>query len=210
MALSDLAKLVDPRMAMPILGKVYRPPILTGFLGLWLRQSQGLAALAMADAEPEAMQQAFERMPDLPDDLARLSMPELLLGHAYHEMIADRVPDAYIWIATKTVMLSALNGDEAAEAYWNSGGDPKALLPNRADRRTATRSTAGANVTQSPASTSGTNSRRKNRRKNKRSRSSGLASSGESTWSSPTFDLSTESTSTESISAGSSGPTCTP
>jgi hypothetical protein len=193
-ALKDLASLVDPRIKMPIRGKVYTPPPLSGMLGLYLRQASGLSNLVMSDADEAAIAAAVGRLMPLPDDLAALSLPELMLGPAYGEMISDGVPDALIWVATKTLMISATAGDEAAEAFWNSGGDPKALLPSRAARRAAGKPTDGATATRSPANGSGTSSRRKKSRRQRAPRSTGPTSSPGSPNSSQTSAASLEST----------------
>jgi hypothetical protein len=91
------------------------------------------------------------------DDDAEVDLYRDALGTAYDEMLADRVPWPMLKVAGVTAWLDAAVSREAAEAYWNTAGnpDPEALAGNRATRRAADRST------RRPASASGTTRARK-------------------------------------------------
>lgn len=76
----------------------------------------------------------------------------LVLGPAFDEMRADKVPSAAITRAGQVALADFKYGREMAETMWATGGDPKAVeaykkahAPNRAARRS--KGTAAANKT---------------------------------------------------------------
>jgi hypothetical protein len=108
------------------------------------------------------------------DDGEEFDLYKLLLGDVLAEMKADKVPWPKIQFCANTALIWIAMGDQAAEAYWISGGDPKAspLSANRAQRRAAEfKRTDAANTTNEPESMSGTRrpTRSSRRRANRRS-----------------------------------------
>lgn len=83
----------------------------------------------------------------------------MMLGTAYDEMLADEVPERAINLAWKTVMAEFKSNRETAEAFWESGGNPKA--PDPSPVSTPSPNTGKAPTTRKRAATSGTNSPRK-------------------------------------------------
>ncbi|MFB7278047.1 hypothetical protein ACFCZV_13145 [Streptomyces hydrogenans] len=99
-------------------------------------------------ADPEAAPDAAAL-----DDVAELNLYKAALGAAYDDALR-LLP----WAAFKHLALTASlwisQGLDAAETYWNSGGDPSQLGPaNRAERRASSRA---AKSTPTRASRSGT------------------------------------------------------
>ncbi|WP_350347262.1 hypothetical protein ABIQ69_11535 [Agromyces sp. G08B096] len=82
-------------------------------------------------------------------DMNSVELGQLILGPVWDEMIADGVPLAAATRAVSVAMADFLYGREYAQAYWETGNDPKALekrlAPNRASRRST--STGGARKT---------------------------------------------------------------
>jgi len=104
----------------------------------------GLKMAANPDAEPDT---------EALDDAAELDLYRTALGPAYDEVFA-----ALDWPRFRHLALTAVlwisQGLEAAEAFWNSGGDPSQAGPaNREERRASSRA---AKSTPSRASRSGT------------------------------------------------------
>jgi hypothetical protein len=97
-------------------------------------------------------------------DAAERDMYADVLGSAHAEMVADGVEWPMLKHAAVTAMVWIIQSKDRAEAYWNTGGDPSQLAPNREQRR----STSGAaNKTRSRGSSSGTKPRPAQRRSGK-------------------------------------------
>ncbi|MEV5537458.1 hypothetical protein AB0L13_11410 [Saccharopolyspora shandongensis] len=145
MALRDLSEVLDPELLLPIKGKIYRVPPVDAETGLRLQRlaehAAKLAHAVEAGDEPDTEALGDDNELDLYRDA---------LGSAYGEMLADRVPFAWLKIAGITAWLHAAVGAERAEAYWNAAGNPEAFAGNREQRR-------AARSTRQPALQSGTN-----------------------------------------------------
>ncbi|MFG3349496.1 hypothetical protein ACGF1Z_31115 [Streptomyces sp. NPDC048018] len=101
-------------------------------------------AVADPDAEPDATAL---------DDLGELHLYEAALGPAYAEVEANLDFPRFKLVAI-TAALWISQGREAAEAFWNAGGDPSQVGPaNREERRASSRA---AKSTPTRASRSGT------------------------------------------------------
>jgi hypothetical protein len=114
-----------------------------------------------SEVEAEPIERRLrERIPNrMNADGIDTPLEQIILGDAYHRMMADHVAWPKIKFAGTTALIWATHGDEAAEHYWASGGRPEASRPdNRAARRAST-TTATAGSTTPPNSTSGTNPR---------------------------------------------------
>ena len=151
MALKDLRAAINGTLKLPIGGTVYEVEPISAELGLQFQDLMAIAAKAKDtpeytpdDADAEVLSDAAET------DLYRDA-----LGPAHDAMVADGVTFAELKLAALYVIFHAVYGDTFADAYWASGG--KAPAPNRAARRTATRTRTGAaSTTRKPASPSGT------------------------------------------------------
>lgn len=160
MAFKALNEVFEPRLELPGPdGKTYWIPEPDAELGAWCTAlfAAGVA-INMDEAPPEG------GLPELQlDDAGEDALYLRVLGRPLLEQLrADGFgaitvkhfgQTAFIWIAA---------GREAAEAFWNSGGDPKASAPREARRRAVkaqatatTRSTVAASTTKSRGSTSG-------------------------------------------------------
>jgi len=91
---------------------------------------------------------------------------KLILGSAFDDMVADRVPLEAIARAGFAAMTDFQFGREQAELVWESGIDPKALAASiqaahqAVSGSTPSSSTGAASKTPSPASSTGTTSRK--------------------------------------------------
>lgn len=154
----------------------YTPPMISYELGLELRvyqerveEVQKVARENMEAAiEAKKNGEEPERKP-LPDyEFGEDEGPTLvnMLGQALlDEMRANNEPHDFVRVASQTVWIDFLYGRVAAEKYFNSGGDPKALAAHMWETGTGSlltsTSTDEANTTKPQASTSGTKSQPK-------------------------------------------------
>ena len=85
----------------------------------------------------------------------------LVMGSAWDEMVADNVPGEALARAGLATLAFFEAGREAAEAIWEKGIDPKAMLAaiERLTERQKHSSTDAESTTRSTASTSPTSSR---------------------------------------------------
>ncbi|MCA1195135.1 hypothetical protein [Saccharopolyspora sp. 6V] len=152
MALRDLSELLDPALTLPIGGKLYRVTPVSAETGLRLQRLHDyiLGVTAAAEAEQDTPAPDAELL----DDAAELDLMRSSLGAAYDEMIADGVPYAHLRVAGMTAFVDIVQGREAAERHWSTGGRPPAPAGNRATRR-------AARSTPRPDSASGTTPPRK-------------------------------------------------
>lgn len=189
--LTGLSKFFDPGLELSLptgRGDEERPyviPLASAETGLWCQMAaQAGAAMhrALDENSTEAeMQAAIERVEAMPaEGVGAPTLAQRTLGTAYDKMVADGIADAYIQFAGATAFAWIVGGEEQAERFWRSGGNPKAGSPaNRAERRAEakhTTSTGRADATRSAASTSGTTSRTRSRRSGRARRSPGTSS----------------------------------
>ena len=105
----------------------------------------------------------LEELPDYEFTDDNSPTPQKILGEKLHQqLLDDGVTAEAVQLMTDTAFWDFLAGREAAEAYWNSGGDPKVLArATPAGSMPSTTNTGEENTTQKRASTSGTKSRKK-------------------------------------------------
>lgn len=159
MAFDDLDQYFDDTLSLPVGGKTYVIAGPDAETGLFCQRLMTAGVAASAGLPTPAS------MPDLKmDDDAETAFYRRILGDVYDQLVADGVSWPKIQIVAQTAFFWIASGKEMAEAFWRSGGDPKAssasAAPNRASRRST--STAAARTTKPRASTSGTKSPRKN------------------------------------------------
>ncbi|KAA6220600.1 hypothetical protein CP973_00300 [Streptomyces albofaciens JCM 4342] len=144
MAFKELGELLDETLQLPVAGTVYTVPAPSAEVGLRVQAIINAAAVA-ADGgrvDEQVLGDAAER--DLFRDV---------LGTAHGQMVADGVPWPALKHSAITAMVWIAQDKAAAEAFWNSGGDPNRLAPNRAERRARS---GAAKSTPNRGSTSGT------------------------------------------------------
>ncbi|MFF0770981.1 hypothetical protein ACFYUK_19000 [Nonomuraea wenchangensis] len=150
--LKALDEFFDDTLGLPIGGKEYvipAPDAETGLLCQRLMQA-GVAAAAGQETD-------LSDLADLDDD-QETDLYRRCLGPVYDQLLADKVTWPRIKHAGVTAFLWIAVDLDAAMKYWESGGDPEALAPNRAA------SEAAASTTRSRGSTNGTSRSRQGQR----------------------------------------------
>ncbi|MEH0556016.1 DUF7426 family protein [Streptomyces sp. B21-101] len=147
MAFKALGELLDETLTLPIKDKTYTVPAPSAATGLRVQAIMQAAAVA---ADGGQVDEPVLR------DAAERDMYRDVLGAAHAEMVADGVSWPTLKHCAVTAMVWIVQNREAAERYWNAGGDPSQLAPNRKQRRS---SSATANKTQSRGYSSSTTPR---------------------------------------------------
>lgn len=148
-----LDELFDESLELPIKGKTYKIPSPSAEDGLKVQRITTMASRLMEKGE------AVDT--ELLDDEEEQDLIQLCLGPTQAEMVANGVDWAWLRHAGLTAMFWITAGAEAAEKYWNTGGNPELLAPNREARRAAKKNgSAAANGTRKRGSTSGTSTRK--------------------------------------------------
>jgi hypothetical protein len=145
-AFQQLGELLDETLALPVKGKTYTVPPPSAATGL---RVQAIMQAAAVSADGGQVDEAVLK------DAAERDMYVDVLGTAHAEMVADDVPWPTLKHCAITAMVWIVQNKDAAERYWNAGGDPSRLAPNRKARR----SSDAAKSTPSRGSTSGTKPR---------------------------------------------------
>lgn len=147
MAFEALGELLAESLHLPIGERTYTVPAPSAEVGL---RTQALINAAAVAADGGRVDE------QVLSDAAERSLYRDILGSAHDEMIAAGVTWPELKHCAITAMVWVAQDKAAAEAYWNSAGDPSRLAPNRQARRSRS---AGANSTPNPGSTSGTSTR---------------------------------------------------
>jgi hypothetical protein len=150
-AFKELGELLDDSLALPIGERTYRVPPPSAATGLRVQAIMQAAAVA---ADGGHVDEAILA------DAAERDMYLDVLGTAHAEMVADDVAWPMLKHCAVTAMVWIVQNKDAAERYWNAGGDPSRLAPNRKQRRS---SSGAANKTRSRGSSSGTKHRQDKR-----------------------------------------------
>lgn len=128
--LREFTEFADGPMVFPYKGKTYAAPEITIEMGIRL---SGITN----DGQEQ--------------DVAVHDLAKDLLGPVYDEMVADGVPSSFLTRVFMTIVADFQYGRTYAEAMWETGADPKAMVEwarsrgNRATRRS--KSTGGARRT---------------------------------------------------------------
>lgn len=137
MAFRDIAGEIG--LQLPYNGRTYSIPPVDAELGPQVQALFDVMIGALiADKNGDEAAGPTDETRELLDDLAERQLYRDVLGHAYEEMVADRVPWAVLKRAALAAMTDACMGREQAEAAWN--GDPVDPPANRATKRAAARS----------------------------------------------------------------------
>lgn len=143
--LKELGSFLDPILAIPFRGKVYEVRAVDAETGLRLQKllATGVKAAQEQQVSPEDI--------ELVSDAEEMGFYESLLGDTYVELTAEKVPYQALKMIGSAVFLWTVQDFEKAAEFWRAEG--KATTPNRAARRTGTRTnTAAATTTRKPAS----------------------------------------------------------
>jgi hypothetical protein len=150
-AFKALGELLDETLALPVNGKTYTVPPPSASTGLRVQAIMQAAAVA---ADGGKVDEAILA------DAAERDMYADVLGTAHAEMVADNVGWPTLKHSAVTAMVWIVQNKDAAERYWNSGGDPSRLAPNRKARRSSSdtaKSTRSRGSTRTTGTRQGTN-----------------------------------------------------
>lgn len=154
----DLAELLDPRLPLPINGRIYYVPSPSIKMGL---RAQATVALAAKVKQGQSV---------TPEDIAALQLNDeeelefnkALLGPCFQEMEDNAVPWEYVRHAAKTVFMWLVSDrDEAAKVWANRGNASRPVPQDRkppAKKRAPAKKVAGG--TKKATSKSSSTSRR--------------------------------------------------
>lgn len=157
MAFEALDELLDDSLTLPLGGRRYTVPAPSARVGIRVQRIVSAAGRAADGGDVDA---------ELVADEAEEDLYTAVLGSAYDAMVTGGVSWPALKHASITAMVWIAQDKATAERFWNSGGDPSRMAPNRRACRSA-----GANTTKNPASTNGTNgqtARRRNRGRTRR------------------------------------------
>lgn len=158
MAFKALDQVFDPRLPLPgSNGKTYYVPEADAELGTWATAVVTAGMQITMGEEPSAGAPPLQL-----DDSEENALYKRILGETWDALEADGYGYATQKFFAQTGLIWIALGGEAAEAFWNSGGDPKASMTRsaRRARRPASTTTAVASMTRPRGSTSGTKSRK--------------------------------------------------
>lgn len=127
----------------------------------------GLRVEAITKAAARLYLNGTEPDQELLDNDEEKDLFKLVLG-SVHDEIAAQLSWARFRHVALTTMVWVLQDRDRAATYWESGGDPSLLAPNRAARRqpkSPPSASAAASGTRSRGSTSGTKAGSRRRRK---------------------------------------------
>lgn len=133
MAFKDLDELLEPWLDLPISGKKYRIHSVDATTGLWCQRVVEVAMRAQVGADISEDQLLGLQL----DDAEELQFHQRLLGEAYEDMLADKVPWEHLKVAGMTAFTWTVRDRAAAEEFWARGGRPEARRPAPQDRRPA-------------------------------------------------------------------------
>ncbi|MDQ0854779.1 hypothetical protein QFZ79_002890 [Arthrobacter sp. V4I6] len=151
--LRELDDFLNPTLLVPANGKEYRIAAVDAATGLRLQKMLTIGVKAHAGTDPS------EKDLELVSDEDEESFFQSVLGDTYAELLADKIPYPGLKAIASLAMIWTTQGFDPAQQYFLAGG--KAPAPNRAERRTGTRtSTAAATTTPKAASPSGTSTRK--------------------------------------------------
>lgn len=134
--LTELGDFLDPILAVPYRGVVYRVQPVDADTGLRLHRilGEGVKAAQGGAVDPANI--------ELVNDQDEQGFFRTVLGDAYQDLIDTGASNPAVKIISSTAFLWHVQGFEAAEQFWAAGG--KAPAPNREERRTATRTRPAA------------------------------------------------------------------
>lgn len=147
--LKQLGSFLDPILAVPYRGKTYQVPAVDAETGLRLQKLVAAGIRTAIDGKVDPA--TIELVSDADED----GFYETILGPVYDELITDGASSPALKFIGQTALMWHAQDFDTAEAFWRAEG--KAPAPNRAQRRTATRTrTAAEPTTRKRASASGT------------------------------------------------------
>lgn len=155
MAFKELDEWFDSSLKLPIKGKVYRIESVDAATGVWC---QRLMSVAVQASSGKKVSEKDVASLDLDDD-QELDLYQRTMGDTYAEMVDDGIPWEWIKHAGTTTLLWIANGTDAAEAFWNAGGNPEAQRLEPQDRKAPARKgrqgSRGGSTSQQPTTVKG-------------------------------------------------------
>jgi hypothetical protein len=152
--LKELEDFLSPTLIVPVRAKDYRVEAPDAHTGLKLQK------LLQTGMRAETGQELTAKDIELVSDEEEEGFFESVLGSTYQELLTDGVSYPGLKLVASTAFIWTTQGFDMAQEFWRAGG--KAPAPNRAARRTATKTrTAVATTTQKPVSANTTKSRQK-------------------------------------------------
>lgn len=143
MAFKDLAETIDVRepIRLPIMGQLVEfPGTISARAGMILLAIMGAAQKTQADQDTDDVTSAILTENGIPQEDADYLEAQMLgdVAERLDELVEYNVRRRAV--VTNTLLVWHSSGPEAAEVFWNAGGDLGKALPNRATRRAAGRS----------------------------------------------------------------------
>lgn len=115
MAFAEITEFLSAELVLPIMGKKYVVPALDGLEGLRITRLITLFRAVQAGVELSEDEMAEVEAADFSD----AAFGPSVLGAAYDEMLADRIPKPYLDRAFQTALTFLTDGRDAAEAVWS-------------------------------------------------------------------------------------------
>lgn len=134
--LTELGDFLDPILSIPYRGTRYEVPAVDAATGLRLQKllAAGIKTQQTGKLDPATI--------ELVSDAEEAGFFETVLGTAYDELIAAGASGPAVKMIASTAFIWHTQDFTAATNFW--GAEGKAPAPNRAARRTATRTPTGA------------------------------------------------------------------
>jgi hypothetical protein len=141
MAFKQLEEFFDAQITLPIRGKKYVIESPDAETGLLCQRIMASAATVMAGGEISEEDTAKIRL----DDEEERDLYERLLGAAWGQMFADKVPWTLVKHAGSTALVWVTSSREEAEAFWEAGPKPEPKAPQ--DRKAPARKASTSRAT---------------------------------------------------------------
>lgn len=126
MSFKELTTHVSPNLNLPINGQVYSIKPVDAETGLWVQTIFTVAIKAKESGRQDIDDEDLEALKLYEGDNRDLF--QRILGDTFAEMMADKVDFETLKLVAVTTMMWITNGIDAAEDFWNAGGEgPKAL-----------------------------------------------------------------------------------
>lgn len=162
---APLESFLDDTITLPIQGKQYVVKSPDSEIGLWVIKMREIVRATARGVQLDAADVEFmNSYSELNDEAA---LQHRILGDAFDQMLADKVPWEYVKVATGTAMAWIAEDRAAAEKFWANAAPKASALAAPQDRKPPARKAASrkpsAKKTASPsrkaqADTPGTNS----------------------------------------------------
>lgn len=139
MPFEEIDERYNTTIDLPIKGKTYSIESVDAETGLWAQRMMSAAGL-VEQAEESGKDITSEEIASLRlDDKQEIDLYRRLMGEAYDQMLADKVPWEWVKLAGTTTLIWCVSTRDEAEKFWNAGGSPEAKRPEPQDRKAPAR-----------------------------------------------------------------------